>query len=136
MFVLDTNILSELRRPDKAHPLVWQWANQVKIQDMYLSVISILEIEMGILRLKRHDTAQAAMLNDWLERQILLQFQGRVLDINIAVARRCAALHIPDPKAERDALIAATALTHQMTLVTRNTKDFVATGVTLFNPFV
>ena len=135
MLLLDTNILSELRRPHKAHPLVLQWARQVRVQDMYISVISILEIEMGILRVQRHDAAQSKILLDWLERQILPQFQGRILDVNVAIARRCAALHIPNPQAERDALIAATALSHNMTVVTRNTKDFVATGVLLFNPF-
>lgn len=135
MFLLDTNILSELRRPHKAHPLVLQWANQVCVQDMYISVISVLEIEMGILRVKRHDVAQAKILLDWLEHHILPQFQGRILEVNVAVARCCAALHIPDPQAERDALIAATALTYNMTVVTRNTKDFIASSVPLFNPF-
>jgi hypothetical protein len=135
MLLLDTNILSELRRPHKAHPLVLQWANQVRVQNMYISVISILEIEMGILRVQRHDVAQSKILLDWLECQILPQFQGRILEVNVTIARRCAALHIPNPQAERDALIAATALIHNMTVVTRNTKDFVATGVLLFNPF-
>ncbi len=135
MFLLDTNILLELRRPHKAHPRVLQWASQVRVQDMYISVISILEIEMGILRVKRHDVAQAEILLDWLEHHILPQFQGRILGVNVAVARCCAALHIPDPQAERDALIAATALTYNMTVVTRNTKDFIASSVPLFNPF-
>mgnify|MGYP000847533516 CR=1 FL=1 len=135
MLLLDTNILSELRRPHKAHPLVLQWASQVRVQDMYISVISVLEVEMGILRVQRHDVVQSKILLDWLESQILPQFQGRILDVNVTIARRCAALHIPNPQAERDALIAATALSHKMTVVTRNTKDFVATGVPLFNPF-
>ena len=135
MFLLDTNILSELRRPHKANPHVLQWAAKSNLCDMYLSVISILEIEMGILRVQRHDVAQANILFDWLESHILRQFQGRILDVDIAVARCCAALHIPNPQAERDALIAATALTHHLTVVTRNTKDFIATGANLFNPF-
>jgi len=135
MFLLDTNILSELRRPHKANPHVLQWAAKCNLGDMYVSVISILEIEMGILRVQRHDVAQASILFDWLESHILRQFQGRILDIDIAVARCCAALHVPNPQAERDALIAATALTHHLTVVTRNTKDFITTGANLFNPF-
>lgn len=135
MLLLDTNILSELRRPHKANPLVLQWANQVRVQDMYISVISVLEVEMGILRVQRHDVVQSKILLDWLEQQILPQFQGRILDVNVDIARRCAALHIPNPQAERDAIIAATALSHNMTVVTRNTKDFEKTGVLLFNPF-
>ncbi len=135
MFLLDTNILSELRRPDKANARVLQWSNQVAMSEMYISVISILERELGILRIQRRDAVQATLLLNWLEHQVLMQFQGRILSIDIDVARCCAKLHVPNPKAERDALIAATALTHNLTVATRNIKDFEGCSVALLNPF-
>lgn len=136
MFLLDTNVISELRRPDKADRNVSAWANAQPASDIFLSAITILEIELGALRIARKDSAQGESLRAWIDHQVLVRFQGRILAIDTAVARRCAQLHVPDPKAERDALIAATALVHGLTVVTRNVADFAATGVVLVNPWL
>jgi predicted nucleic acid-binding protein len=102
---------------------------------LYLSAITILELELGILQIGRKDAAQDALLRAWLGTLVLPAFDGRILPVDVAVAQRCAALHVPDPRAERDALIAATALVHGMTVVTRNVIDFTATGVPVLNPW-
>ncbi len=135
MFVLDTNVVSELRRPEKADPKVVAWAASIPIASIFLSAITILELELGICSVERRDTAQGKILRAWLEERILPRFDGRVLAIDTAVARRCARLHVPDPRAERDALIAATALVHGMTIVTRNVADFQPMGAMLLNPW-
>ncbi len=102
---------------------------------MFLSVITVMELETGILRLGRKDSAQAAILSDWFEHRVLPAFADRILPVDLAVARRCAALHVPDPLSYRDALIAATALDSGFIVATRNTKDFEPTGVGVFNPW-
>ena len=135
MFLLDTNVISELRRPDKADHNVAVWANEIPAASFFLSAISILEIELGALLIARKDAAQATVLRAWIDHQILARFEGRILAVDTAVAQRCARLHIPDPRAERDALIAATALVHGLTIVTRNVADFEPTGVALINPW-
>lgn len=137
MFVLDTNVVSELRkiRLGKADPQVTQWADSVEAGSLYLSAITVLELEIGILQIERRDAEQGAVLRAWLETKILPEFRGRILPIDTTVAQRCAGLHVPDPRAERDALIAATALVHGMTVVTRNLADFRGTGVSLLNPW-
>ncbi len=135
MFLLDTNVLSELRRRGRTHPKVAAWADGVHAGDLFLSVITILEIEAGALLLARRDVAQGAVLRAWIDNQVLPAFAGRILPIDTTVAQRCARLHEPDPKAERDALIAATALVHQLRVVTRNVVDFQPMGVDLINPW-
>ncbi len=137
MFVLDTNVVSELRkiRSGKADSRVAQWADEVDAGSLHISAISVLELEIGILQTERRDPTQGAMLRAWLETRVLPEFDGRILSVDTAVARRCARLHVPDPRTERDALIAATALVHGMTVVTRNIADFAATGVPLLNPW-
>lgn len=135
MFVLDTNVLSELRVPKRADPSVLAWASSQPLSAQFLSSITVLELELGVLQKERKDAAQGAVLRAWLDGQVLPQFAGRVLAFDQAVALRCAKLHVPDPRAERDAVIAATALAHGMTVVTRNTGDFAATGVPLLNPW-
>jgi predicted nucleic acid-binding protein len=137
MFVLDTNVVSELRkvRSKKADLNVARWAESVNAETLYISAITVLELELGVLQRERKDTAQGAMLRTWLDTQVLPEFGGRILPIDTAIAQRCARLHVPDPKSERDALIAATALVHGMTVVTRNVDDFKATGVPLINPW-
>lgn len=135
MFLLDTNVLSELRRPERGHPGVVEWANGIPVTQFFISAISLLEIERGTLRIARKDAAQGKVLRVWIDEQILPRFEGRILPVDAAVALRCAQLHVPDPRPERDALIAATALVHGMTVVTRNVEDFSATGVRLLNPW-
>ena len=137
MFVLDTNVVSELRKANtgKANANVVAWANSVLPASLFLSAISILELEMGILLIERRDQEQAKMLRNWLENQVLPTFEERILVVDTAVARQCARLHVPDPCSERDALIAATALVHGMTVVTRNVDDFKPTGIAILNPW-
>jgi len=137
MFLLDTNVVSELRKvgSGKADARVVAWAQSVDAAALYLSAISLLELELGVLQIERLDPAQGAMLRAWLDGQDAPAFAGRILAVDAHVARSCARLHVPDPRAERDALIAATALTHGMIVVTRNTADFDATGVALLNPW-
>ena len=137
MFVLDTNVVSELRKAKagKADRNVTTWAASASPGALFLSAITILELETGVLLIERRDAAQGAILRAWLDSHVLPAFGGRVLDIDIAVAQRCARLHVPDQRAERDALIAATALVHGMTVVTRNVDDFIRTGVDLLNPW-
>ncbi|RXT39005.1 type II toxin-antitoxin system VapC family toxin [Bradyrhizobium betae] len=134
MFLLDTNVISELRRPDKAHRNVVAWAKATPAANFFISAISILEIELGARLIERKDTAQGAVLRTWIDSQILARFEGRILAVDTAVAQRCA-LHVPNPRAEREALIAATALVHGLTIVTRNVGDFEPTGVPLLNPW-
>jgi len=134
-YLLDTNVLSELRRRDRTDPKVATWADSVHPADLFLSAITVLEIEAGALLIARRDAAQGAMLRNWIDDKVLPAFEGRILPVDTAVARRCAHLHVPDPRAERDALIAATALVHRLTVATRNTTDFEPTGVDLLDPW-
>ncbi len=137
MFVLDTNVVSELRkvRSGKAAPQVARWADSVDAATLYVSAITLLEFEKGVLQMERRDTAQGALLRAWLDKHVLPEFSTRTLPVDAAVARRCARLHVPDSRSERDALIAATALVHGMTVVTRNLADFEPTGVPLLDPW-
>ncbi len=137
MFVLDTNVVSELRkvRSGKADANVTAWAESVDAADLFVSAITIMELELGVLSIERKDATQGAMLRAWLEQHVLPEFSGRTLPVDTAVAQRCARLHVPDKRGERDALIAATALVHGMTMVTRNVADFEPTGVKILNPW-
>ncbi len=136
MFVLDTNVVSELRRPDQASSLVIAWANGVALGQQFLSAMTVLELEIGVLRMERKDKRQGSELRYWLEQQVLRAFAGRILPMDTAVARRSARLHVPDPLPDRDAIIAATALVHGMTVVTRNVRDFQNTKVSILNPWL
>jgi toxin FitB len=100
-----------------------------------VSAITILELQIGVLQMEGRDPSQGAMLRAWMDNHVLPEFTERVLPVDMAVARRCARLHVPDRRAERDALIAATALVHGMTIVSRNVADFERTGVPLLNPW-
>ncbi len=135
MYLLDTNVISALRRPDKADPLLIEWAAGVPVSRFYLSVISVLEIEHGVLLKLRKDKKQGTLLRAWVDNEVLPRFEGRILSIDVDIALQCAKLHVPDPQPERDALIAATALVHKLTVVTRNENDFVPTGVQVINPW-
>ncbi len=137
MYVLDTNVVSELRkvRLGKADPNVAAFADRIDAGNLFVSVITLLELELGVLTVERRDAAQGALLRAWLDRQVLREFAGRTLPVDTAVALRCARLHSPDRRGERDALIAATALVHGMTVATRNVGDFQPTGVAVLNPW-
>ena len=135
MWLLDTNVLSELRRQDRTDPQVAAWSDMLHPEDLFLSAITILEIEAGVLRMERRDKEQGATLRGWLEHRVLQAFEQRILPVDTAVARACARLHGPDPRAERDALIAATALVYRLKVATRNVADFQPMGVEVFNPW-
>ena len=134
--LLDTNMISELRKPQRrANAGVRSWISSRVVSDLYLSVITVLEIEIGIKRLARNDPVQSERLQVWLDMEVLDVFSGRILPVDVPVARRCARMHVPDPRPERDALIAATASVHGLTVVTRNVRDFEHLGVSVFNPW-
>ena len=137
MFLLDTHVVSELRkvRAGKANPQVAAWADRVDADDLYLSVVTLQELETGVLLIERRDENQGAVLRTWFDSHVLPAFAGRILPVTEAVARRSAHLHVPQPRPFCDSLIAATALEHQMTVVTRNVVDFASTGVLLVNPW-
>jgi predicted nucleic acid-binding protein len=137
MYILDTNVIAELRKAKsgKADQNVVAWAVSVPPSSLFLSVITILELEIGTLLLERRDQRQGALLRTWLDGQVLPAFSGRILVVDTAVSLRCAKLHVPHRQADRDALIAATALSHGMTVVTRNVSDFEPTGVEIHNPW-
>lgn len=136
-YLLDTNVVSELRKSKtrKVDRHVYNWAKNVPANSMFLSVISLLELELGVLLVERRDKSQGAVLRSWLERRALPAFSNRILSIDVPVAFKAASLHVPNPGSHRDAMIAATALVHGMTMVTRNLADFERTGVTLLNPW-
>lgn len=135
MYVLDTNVVSELRH-GKPHPSeqVRAWAAAQPSSRLFLSAISILELEIGIRALERRMPPQGSALRAWLS-GVRLAFAGRILPFTENTAPVCASLHVPDPRSERDAMIAATAMEHGFSVVTRNVSDFVGTGVALVNPW-
>jgi predicted nucleic acid-binding protein len=137
MYLIDTNVISEFRkaRIGKADRQVAAWANSVSMESMFLSSVCILEMELGTLLMERRDSVQGAILRAWLEDFVLPTFAERILVVDTPVALKGAALQVPNPRSYRDALIAATALVHGMTVVTRNVKDFKDTGAALLNPW-
>ena len=137
MFLIDTNVISELRKVEsgRADSQVQRWVTSVPPNSLYLSVISILELERGVLRTERRDSRQALGLRAWLEEGVMRPFAERILPVTPAIARRCAALHVPDHRPAHDALIAATALVHNMPVVTRNISDYAPMDVELINPW-
>jgi predicted nucleic acid-binding protein len=138
MYLLDTNVVSELRkvRAGRADRHVAAWADSIDAADLYLSVISVQELEIGVLLAERRDPAQGAVFRAWLGGHVLPAFAGRILVVDTAVAERSARLNVPDPRPLRDGFISATALVHGMTVVTRNVADFAPTGVPTLNPWM
>jgi predicted nucleic acid-binding protein len=137
MFLLDTNVIAELRKAGdgKADRKVVAFLSALDAEQTFISAVTLMEIEIGILRIERRDARQGAMLRAWMNGSILPEFSERTLPVDQQVARFCARLHVPDPSPERHAYIAATALVHGMTVVTRNTQDFALTRVPTLNPW-
>lgn len=137
MFLLDTNVVSELRkaRSGRADARVIAWADSVRAADMFLSVVSVLELEIGVLQMERRNAPQGAILRSWMDGHVLPAFHGRILVIDVPVILRCAALNVPSRRSDRDMLIAATGIAHGMTIVTRNIAHFRTTGAQLLNPW-
>lgn len=136
-YLLDTNVVSELRKvgDGKADANVIRWVSAQDSSDLFISAITILEIERGILSLQRRDHSQGALLRKWMDERVRPGFEGRILPIDDAVATRCAYLHVPDRRNEADALIGSTALVHNLTVVTRNVRDFDGTGAIVVDPW-
>lgn len=137
MFLLDTNVISELRKASagRADPNVVAWLSARDAAACYVSAITLMELDLGILLIERRDPIQGARLRTWMEDYVLPEFSERTVPVDRAVALACARLHVPDPRPERDAFIAASAIVHGMTLVTRNTADFAPMGVASINPW-
>jgi predicted nucleic acid-binding protein len=137
VYLLDTNVLSELRKAPsgRVNPEVVSWFSQLAPHQLYISVITLMELEVGILQVERRDGPQGSRLRHWLTTQVMPAFDGRILPVDAVVVSRCAQLMVPNPQAPWDALIAATALAHNLTVVTRNIRDFQASGAQLHNPW-
>ena len=137
MFLLDTNVISEVRKASagRADPNVIAWLSARDAAACYVSAITLMELDLGILLIERRDPIQGARLRTWMEDYVLPEFSERTVPVDRAVALACARLHVPAPRPERDAFIAASALVHGMTLVTRNTVDFAPMGVASINPW-
>ena len=137
MYLLDTNVVSEFRKlgSNQINPNVSKWAQKIDPELMFLSAISIFELEIGVLQVERRDKKQGLVLRKWLSKHVLPAFSQRILPVDVMVAQRCASLHVPNPKSDRDALIAATAIEHRMTIVTRNIIDFKKSGAKIFDPW-
>ncbi|MBU3598717.1 type II toxin-antitoxin system VapC family toxin [Polynucleobacter bastaniensis] len=138
MYLLDTNVVSELRKSadGRINKGVQSWAEAIFPELMFISAITVLELEIGVLQIERRDKKQGAVLRRWLNQNVLPAFSERVLPVDLAVAQRCASLHVPNPKSERDAMIAASAIESRMTIVTRNVSDFSQSGVKVFDPWI
>ncbi len=137
MFLLDTNVVSELRKvkAGKADKNVTKWSKSVDANDLFISVITLQEIELGILLMEKKDATQGALLRKWFVDQVIPTFAERTLVVDPAVAKTCAAINAESIRPYRDGFIAATALVHRMTLVTRDVGDFEGTCVALVNPW-
>jgi predicted nucleic acid-binding protein len=135
MYLLDTNVISELRKSARATPSVVRWSESISSAEQYLSAMTIFEVELGILKIGRTDEAQAGRLRAWLNNQILPAFSGRILPIDENVALNFARIMTPKTRPYRDALIASTAEYHGYTIVTRNVRDFAELPVKLINPW-
>lgn len=129
-------MVAEIRKiqQGKADTHLSAWVKQTPANQMYISVITLLELEKGIMQIERKDKEQGFILRTWLEQQVKPVFKGRILPFDECTAPICASIHIPNPKPITDSLIVATAKQYGLTVVTRNVKDFTETGVKVFNP--
>jgi toxin FitB len=130
-YLLDATVVSELRKvgDGKADPNVTAWISAQDSRDLFISAITILELERGIQSIQRRDMTQASRLRVWMDGRVRPEFAERIISIDDAIATRCAHLHIPERRNEADAIIAATALVHGLLVVTRNSQDFQGTGL-------
>lgn len=136
MFLLDTNVVSEMRKGERANPGVVSWATRTHPRLMFISVVSIYEVEIGVLRAERSDREKGAILRAWLDTGLKPTFADRTLDVGLEVSLLAAGLHVPDLAPFRDSLIAATAQVHNLTVVTRDTRDFSRfSDVEVLNPW-
>jgi len=137
MFLIDTNVISESRKigSGRADPGVIEWLSRTAPGAVFISVITLFELELGVLRVERRDPAQGRALRQWLDNTVKASFEGRILSLDPEIAVACAALHVPDSASERDAWIAATARVHGLIVVTRNVADFARTGAVTLDPW-
>ena len=138
MFLLDTNVISEMRKvkTDKIDRNVARWSDGVAADELYLSTITVFELELGMLMVERRDVRQGDMLRTWIRNFVLVAFQTRILPLTTDIALLCAGLNVPDRTSTNDSIIAATARSHGLTVVTRNVADFAKAGVPIINPWV
>jgi predicted nucleic acid-binding protein len=133
--LLDTNVVSELRKASRCHSAVVAWQATVILRDQYLSVVTLLELRQGIALKERNDPVASAHLLNWYQRQVKPAYAERILVVTSNIAERCALLHVPNPRPYRDSLLAATALEHGLALATRNVQDFNDLGLNVINPW-
>ena len=137
MFLLDTNVVSDLRKTSArsdSSPLA-QWAADIPSGDLFISSITLLELEIGVRRIERRDTRQGRVLRRWLDQAVIPAFSGRLLPFDHAAAQICAGYHVPDPASDRDSYIAAIAAANGLVIVTRDVKDFDRFDVEMVNPW-
>ncbi len=134
-YLIDTNVISELRKGDRADPNVISWYADVADAEVYLSALTLGELRQGVERVRRKDTRAAAALESWLGR-VADQHGGRVLPVDWSIAEEWGRMGVPDPLPVVDGLLAATAKVLGLTLVTRNIADVERTGVSCVNPFL
>lgn len=134
-FLLDSNVLAELRRARRGNQRAIVRVEAFPRNLQFISVITLLEVTQGVIAKERTDPVQGARLRIWLDNVIRPNFSGHTLPVTERVAMLCAELHVPNPRPKYDALIAATALVHDLTVVTRNVQDFAAMGVDILDPW-
>jgi predicted nucleic acid-binding protein len=133
-YLLDTNVISELRKGRRAHASVLRWFTAVADEELRLSVLVVGELRQGAARVRRRDPTSARRLDRWIA-TLITDFDDRIRVVDREVAELWGKLNVPDPLPAIDGLLAATALIHDLTLVTRNGRDVASTGVRLANPF-